>query len=97
MLVDHADAEGKSVLRRTNDDFLAVDGDLALVGEVDAGEHVHQGRFAAAILTQQGEDLAAVDVQPDLVVGNDLAIEAFGDVAHGDGGRFVVHGKPPEG
>ena len=73
VLVDHADAEIERVLRRADHDGLAVDGDLALVGEVDAREHIHQRRLAAAVFTQQRQDLAPVDVQPALVVGLDRA------------------------
>ncbi len=52
VLVNHADAVGKSVLGGADGDGFAVYEDLALVGEVDAGEHVHQRGFAAAVLSQ---------------------------------------------
>ena len=89
MLVYHADAEVERVLRRAYHDLLPVDEDLTLVGEVYAGEHVHQRRFAAAVLAQQGKYLAPVYVQPDLVVRHDRA-EGFRDVAHFDCGDLVV-------
>ena len=91
MLVDHADAEVEGVLRRADHHVPAVDGDRALVGEVNAGEHIHQRGLAAAVLAEQRQDLAAIDVKPDLVVGHDPA-EALGDVAHLDCGDLVVQG-----
>ena len=92
VLVDHADAEVEGVLRGTDDDVLAVDADLALVRKIDAGEHVHQRRLAGAVFPQQGEDLAAVNIQPDLVVGHG-GPEGLGDIAHFYSGRFVVQNR----
>ena len=89
VLMNHADAQVKGILGGADHHFLAVNADLPLVGEVDAGEHIHQGGFAAAVLTQQGQNLAPVDVQPDLVVGHHRA-EGLGDVAHSDCGSLVV-------
>ena len=81
MLMDHADAVGEGILGGADDHRLSVDGDLPLVGEIDAGEHIHQGGLAAAVFTQQGQNFSPVDVQPDLVVGQD-GPEGFGDVPH---------------
>ena len=89
VLVDHADAQIEGVLRRADHDVLSVDRDRALVREIDAGEHVHQRGLAAAVFAQQRQDLAAIDIQPDLVVGHRGA-EGLGDVAHFDGGSLVV-------
>ena len=79
VLVDHADAVGKGVLGRADGHRLAVGQNLSLVGEVNAGEHIHQRGLAAAVLSQQGEDLSPVDGQVNAIVGHHLA-EAFGDV-----------------
>ena len=54
VLVNHADAARKGVLGGADGDGLAVYKNLALVGEVDAGEHVHQRGFSAAVLPQKG-------------------------------------------
>ena len=78
VLVDHADAAREGVFGGADGDGLAVDQNLALVGEVDAGEHVHQRGFSAAVLTQQGENFPPVQLQVDAVVGHHLA-EALGD------------------
>jgi len=96
MLVDHADAVAVGIARGADDDLLAVDEDLSLVGEVNAREHVHERGFAAAVFAEQRQDLAPVDIEPDAVIGDDGA-EALGDVAHFDRCNLVVqYGVPPE-
>ena len=69
MLMDHADAVVKGVLGGADDNFLSVDLDLALIREIDAGEHIHKRRLAAAVFAEQREDLSAVNIQPYLIVG----------------------------
>ena len=64
-LVDDHDAAllaGPDVLELAG---LALEEDLALVAavRVDAGEHLHQGRLAGAVLTADGVDLARADGQ----------------------------------
>ena len=44
---------------------LAVDGDGARVGQVDAGGDLHQRRLAGAVAAQQADDLAGRDVEVD--------------------------------
>ena len=84
MLVDHTDAKVESVLGRGNGHGLVVNVDLSLIREVDAGEHVHQRSLAAAVFTQQGQDLTLVQVKVHIFVCDDLAAEALGDVLHSD-------------
>ena len=36
-------------------------------------DHIHQGRFAAAVFAQQGQYLAAAHAQRDILVGHDSA------------------------
>ena len=86
--MNHTNPQVESVLGGADHHFFAVDADLPLVGEVDAGEHVHQGGLAAAVFSQQRQNLPLVDVQPDPVVGKDGA-EAFGDVPHLHCGGFI--------
>ena len=81
MLMDHADAQGKGVLGGGDGHRLAIDVDLPLVGEVDAGEHIHQSGLAAAVFTQQGQDLTLIELQRNVLVGRYLA-EALGDILH---------------
>ena len=80
VLVDHADVVVEGVLRRADGGEHTVDIDFALVGEIDAGEHIHQRRLSAAVFTEQGKDLAPVDGQVDAVVCDDLA-KALGNVS----------------
>ena len=84
VLVDHADPQVIGVLGGGDRDRPVVDVDLARVRVIDPGEHVHQGGLAAAVLPQQGQDLALVELQVDVVVGHHGA-EALGDVLHSDG------------
>ena len=83
VLVDHTDAKVESVLGRGDGDGLVVDIDLSLIGEVDAGEHIHQRGLAAAVFAQQGQDLTLMQLQTDRFVRHDLS-EALGDVSQFD-------------
>ena len=79
VLVDHADLVVECVLRAADRDRLAADQDLAVVGEVDACEHIHQRGLAAAVFAEQGQNLAVIDRQVDPVVGDNRA-KTLGDV-----------------
>ena len=89
VLVHHADTQIIGVLGGADDHFLAVDADLALVREIDAGEHIHQSGLAAAVFAQQRQDLSPVNVQPYLVVGYHRA-KGLGYIPHFHRGGFVV-------
>ena len=73
VLVDHADTVSKGVFRRADRNRFTVNVDLPLIGEVDAGEHVHQRCFAAAVFAEQRQDLALVQLQVHGVVGRHLS------------------------
>ena len=60
-------------------DWLAADDDLALIRLVEAVQDVHQGGFAGAILPQQGMDLALLEGQVDMIIGQHTG-ETLGDV-----------------
>ena len=47
----------------------AVDEDLALIGGVDAGDHLAECRFARAVLTDERVDLSGAHVERDRVEG----------------------------
>ena len=93
MLVNHADAVAERVLGGTDHHLLAVHENLPFVGEIDAGNHVHQGGLAAAVFPQDGQNFAPVHVQVNMVVG-DHAAEPLRDPAHLQRQRFF-HGQPP--
>ena len=84
VLVDHADAQLDGLAGRVDHLRLAPDQDLALVGLLQAVEHLHQGRLAGAVLAHQGVDLALGHLQVDLVVGDHPGVAA-GDAAALDG------------
>ena len=80
MLVDHADAEGKRVAGGLYGRECAVHVDLAAVGVIDPGDHVHEGGFAAAVFAEHGQNLAAPDGHGHIAIG-DHGSKGFGDVA----------------
>ena len=79
VLVDHADAQIQRVAGGADRHGLVADVDLALVGEVDTGDHVHQRGFAAAVFAQQRQNFAAPYAQRDVFVCHNGA-EGFGNV-----------------
>ncbi len=81
-LVDDGDAVGLGRKRAVDLHGLAVDLDLgAGIGDVGAGEDLHQRGFAGAVLTHQRMDLAGVDGKLD-VAQRLHAGEGLGDVLH---------------
>jgi hypothetical protein len=81
VLVHHADARVDRILRGREGDGLAVQPELALVGLVQPVQDVHQRRLAGAVLTEQRVNLAARQLEVDMVVGDD-ARERLDDPAH---------------
>ena len=81
VLVDHTDAVFERILGGGDRDGFAVNVDLPLVGEIDAGEHVHQRRLAAAVFAEQRQDLALVQLKVDGVVRHHFA-EPLRDILH---------------
>ena len=79
VLMHHADLIAEGVLRRGDDDLPPVDEDLPFVGVVDARDHVHERRLAAAVLAEQSEDLSLPEREIDALVRRDRA-EIFADV-----------------
>ena len=59
VLVDHADARGDRILRRTDVDAPAADQDFAGIGTVEPVDDVHQRRLARAIFADEAVDAAA--------------------------------------
>ena len=94
VLVDHADAQILRVHRGADAHRLPGHEDLAVVRMIDAGDHIHQGSFAAAVFAQQRQDLAVLYVQLDAVVGHHAA-EPLGDAAAANGAFLFAHEVPP--
>ena len=81
VLMNHANAIGKGILGGTDQRLLAIDENPALIGKIDAGEHIHERCLAAAVFPQQSQNFALVDVQPHPVIGQHRA-KPFGNVPH---------------
>ena len=79
--MNHSDLVLKRVLRGTNHDFFPVNQDLAFIRIIDSRDHVHQGRLAAAVLTENRQDLSLVHIQIHMVI-RDHRAESFGDPPH---------------
>jgi hypothetical protein len=70
VLVDEAQAATPRVGGRADFERLAVDqDDAARVGVVEAGEALDQRRLAGPVLTDQGMDLGAADLEADVLQG----------------------------
>ena len=79
--MNHTDAIGKGILGGTDQRLLAIDENPALIGKIDAGEHIHERCLAAAVFPQQSQNFALVDIQPHPVIGQHRA-KPFGNVPH---------------
>src|SRR3990170_4920505 len=71
--------------------LAAVEPDLAAVGTLEAGEDLHQGGLAGAVLAEDPLDRSGRDRQADAVVGVHRP-EGLVDLA-----KFDAHGKGDEG
>jgi hypothetical protein len=94
VLVHHADPVLDGVSWATDPDWLIVQEDLAVVGLQQTIEDVHQGRLASPVLTEQRVDLARLDREVDVVVGDEVA-ETLGDAAQFESQRNLP--KPVRG
>ena len=74
--------DGPLVGRRRGD-VHAVDPDAALGRALESGHHAQQRRLAGARAAEQAEDLAAVDVERDVVDGDEVA-EPLGQLLEPD-------------
>ena len=88
-LVDRLDAVFLGVARIVDVGGLAVDQDLAAIALVGAGENLDKRRLAGAVVAEQGDDLAGIEIDRGIVHGMDAA-EGDGDVLQLHEGRTVV-------
>jgi hypothetical protein len=77
----HADAFGNCIARGVETHRGAVDLDLAAVGFVETGKYVHQRALARAVFSQQRMNLAALQGEVHMVVGQHTG-KADDDVLH---------------
>ena len=92
MLMNHADFQRVRVLGGADDDLPAVHKNLPLVGIVNSGEHIHQGRLAAAVFAQNGENFSLIHIQVHRIVRDDTA-ESLGNAPHAHS-DLLLHGLP---
>ena len=90
VLVHHAHAHGDGLGWALLLHPLSLDIDRAACGLVEAVEHVHQRGFARAVFAHQRKDLAGVDVQRHVVVGQHAG-ELHGDVLKANDGLAFRH------
>ena len=69
MLVHHADSQLDCLAGGLDPHLFAIEEYLSLRGLIKADENVHQRGLTGTVLTQQGQYLAAVDGQADILVG----------------------------
>jgi hypothetical protein len=88
--VDDHDADGLTVADAAEVHRLAVEHDLAVVaaGRVHAGQHLHEGGLAGAVLPADGVDLPAPDVERHVRERRHTG-KSLGDAAHLE--QYVVH------
>jgi len=63
LLIDHPDAQPFGRFRAVDRRALAVDLDRAAVGDICAGENLHQRRLAGSVLADERMHFAASDVE----------------------------------
>ncbi|MNQ50188.1 hypothetical protein D3C85_641170 [compost metagenome] len=99
LLVDDADPLILGVARSLEVDRLTAVADAARIGLIDAGQHLHQGGFAGAILTEQGHHLTRVDSQTRFVESAHPGegLDDPGELKNGRGGRVNAPGEPNKG
>ena len=80
VLMHHADPETEGILRGGDDDLLSVHEDLPFIGIIDARDHVHQRRLAAAVFAEQRKDLPPFQGKIDALVrcnGTEILADMF--------------------
>ena len=80
MLVHHADASGHCVAGAGEVLRLVIEQDLALVGLIEAVEHVHERGLAGAVFTEQRVHFARFHDEVDVVIRGEGA-KALRDAA----------------
>ena len=86
-------AGGADPVRRQAGDVLAVEGDAAGIGRLEAGDGGEQRRLAGAVGPDQADDLALPHVERGLVDGLQAA-ERLGELAHLKHGAAFVRNRP---
>src|SRR6185312_14928836 len=88
VLIDRLDAQALGGGRAVDDDRLALEQQAAGIGLDGAGDDLHQGGFAGAVVAQQRHDLAGLHREIDVTQGLDGA-EALGQAFDGQHRRLA--------
>ena len=83
MLMNHANAKRRRYIGVGDLHFFAVLADLAGLRLIQAKEHRHQRGFSRTVFAQKRVDLAALELQRNVVIGLDAG-KLLGDVKHLD-------------
>ena len=81
VLMDHSYSEIESIIRVLYVDFLSPDLNDSLICMIQAEEYAHQRGFASAVLSEDGMDLAFLNLQRYIVVCHDTG-EFLADSKH---------------
>ena len=80
VLMDHTDAVIKGIFGRCDGNRFAIYQNFALIRVIDTRQHIHERCLAAAVFTQQGQNLSPIDIQRDVAVRNNFFSKPFCDV-----------------
>ena len=94
VLMDHTDIVTKGILRGANARLFSANQNRSFIRIIDACQHIHQGRFSATVLTENGKDLSLFDVYGNVVICNDARTKPFGNAAQLDY-RLLFHDNSP--
>src|SRR6516164_2703234 len=100
VLIDHLDPNGMSIARTGEAHRPALEHDLAPARLEQAGEDLHQGGFAGAVVADDAEHFAAGEMEIDVVERRDRA-EELGDATRLEKRKLAlstrerVHSFPP--
>ncbi len=80
MLMHHTDAEVNRIQRAVDLSLLPPNGYLSLIRRIEPVEDIHQSCLSGAVLPQQSQDLALIERQIHMIVGQ-YSGEGLGDPA----------------
>ena len=80
MLVDHSNTLAHGVTGSGEVNRFAIDQNFATVGVIQAEEHIHQSRFAGAVLAEETVNLSGFNDEVDGVICGEGS-KAFGDTS----------------
>ncbi len=92
MLVDHADPVVDGVVHTGELHLLAAHADRSGIGLVEPEDDVHERALSGAVLAEEAVDLALIEREVDVLVG-DHARERLGHTAHFEDRDLVISAR----